>query len=185
MESLPEPPLAASPEEPFERNATTRTLRPVGPFGHQHFLLEGEGELVVVDHLRGESLLAARRLRQDGLSQRLLVPSRERLSAPDAATLIDRADTLGALGLEIVQMSPTELAIRAVPAALPRLHVDGLLTKLARCPEGALVEVLADSQRPGPVPDGRAVRAMLASLEEAGLDAVVARWPAGALVKGP
>ncbi|MEZ4319108.1 MAG: DNA mismatch repair endonuclease MutL [Myxococcota bacterium] len=185
--TAPAPPVAAEPSEPWApAESSMRALRPIGPYGKQWFLMDGAGELVVVDHQRGEALLARRRLEQlEGLSQRLLVPSRQRMTEADAATLTARADLLGSLGLEIVAMSATELAIRAVPQALPRLHVDGLLEKLARCAEAEVAGVLADAQTPGTIPDARAMRAMLASLEEAGLDAVVARWPAATLVKGP
>ncbi|MCB9678513.1 MAG: DNA mismatch repair endonuclease MutL [Alphaproteobacteria bacterium] len=178
-------PVAAEPGDWAPSDSSIRALRPVGPFGRKWFLLEGDGELVVVDHALGDELLARRRLERGSLSQRLLVPSRQRLAAAEVVALAKRAEALGALGLEVVEMSPTELAIRAVPQALPRLHVDGLLEKLARCPEDALSATLASAQTPPPVPDPRAVKAMLASLEEAGLDAVVARWPAPALVKGP
>jgi DNA mismatch repair ATPase MutL len=143
--------------------------------------------LVVVDHALAEERLAARRLQRDGLSQRLLVPTRERVSEAQRAAIEARAETLGELGLEVVGMSPTELAIRAVPQALPRLYMDGLLAHLADVePDAAsLADALAAAQTPPQPPDTRSIRAMLASLEEAGLDAVVAVWPAKTLVKGP
>jgi DNA mismatch repair ATPase MutL len=164
-----------------DRPATesARALRPIGPFGTRWFLCEGDQELVVVDHVRGEELLAARRLQQTVVAQRLLVPRRERLSARDAEAVLAKAEELSDLGLEIVPMSPTEVAIRTVPAALPRLHLDGLLARLAGA--RSLSEALARAQTPPPVPDTHGIRSLLLSLEEAGLDAVVRRIPAADL----
>jgi len=178
-------PVAAEPPESWRPQSSTRALKALGPFGTDWFLLEGEGELVVVDHVRGARLLVERRLETDGLSQRLLVPKRERLNQAEVAAVVERAERLGEMGLEIVEMSPTELAIRAVPSALPRLYTDGLLRKLAAADPNQLASALAAAQTPGPPPDARSIRAMLASLDELGLDAVVARWPATQLVKGP
>jgi DNA mismatch repair protein MutL len=169
-------PLVAA-DRPATESA--RALRPIGPFGTRWFLCEGDQELVVVDHVRGEELLAARRLQQTVVAQRLLVPRRERLSARDAEAVLAKAEELSDLGLEIVPMSPTEVAIRTVPAALPRLHLDGLLARLAGA--RSLSEALARAQTPPPVPDTHGIRSLLLSLEEAGLDAVVRRIPAADL----
>ncbi len=192
--ALPEAPVAAEPSAPFDPSgpprrpdSSMRAMKPIGPFGTRWFLLEGDGELVVVDHALAEERLAARRLQRDGLSQRLLVPARERVTESQRAAIDDRAGILGDLGLEVVGMSPTELAIRAVPQCLPRLYTDGLLAHLAEidADPASLAEALASAQTPPAPPEPRAIRAMLASLEEAGLDAVVATWPASRLVKGP
>ncbi|MCB9667871.1 MAG: DNA mismatch repair endonuclease MutL [Alphaproteobacteria bacterium] len=173
-----EPEVAADLPIPTD---SARMLRPIGPFGARWFLLEGDGELVVVDHVLGDTRLAAVRLRRDGRAQRLVVPSRQRLSEKDVAAVLGLAAELGSLGLEVVQMSPTELAVRTVPAVLPRLHLDGLLAKLAGA--GDLAEALAAAQTPPASPDTRAIRALLLSLEEAGLDCVVKRVPASELTR--
>lgn len=162
-----------------EVTASARVMRPIGPFGTRWYLCEGDAELVVVDHVRGEALLAAHRLVEDGSAQRLLVPRRQRVGEREAAAVLERADALGALGLEVVRMSPTELAIRTTPSVLPRLHLDGLLEKLAVSAD--LATTLAESQLPPAPPDAVGIRSMLLSLEEAGLDAVVRRLPASAL----
>lgn len=173
------PPVAAEPVE-----ETARELRPIGPYGRRWMLLEGEDELVVVDHVLGDALLAETRLVEDGRAERLLVPARQRLTERQVARVLEGADALGALGLEIVQMSPTELAIRTVPAVLPRLVLEGLLAKLASASVGDLPGVLARAQTPPDPPDARALMSLLLSLEEVGKTCVVRRIPSRDVVGG-
>lgn len=178
FQAIPASELLAAEPEP----SSTRSLRPIGPYGRRWMLCEGDDELVIVDHVRAEALLAERRLRRDGSGQRLLVPRRERLSEREVGVLEQAAEALAGLGLELVKMSPTEMALRTVPVVLPRLHTDGLLKKLAAAPERAAT-ILVESQKLPDAPDARGLRAMLASLEEAGLDAVVGRIPTRELAK--
>lgn len=176
------PPVQRPPEQPApEPTESARELRPIGPFGSRWYLCEGDGELIVVDHVLADTQLSALRLRRDGRAQRLLVPSRQRLPEAAVTQVLQRAEQLGDLGLEVVQMSPTELAIRTVPGMLPRLHLDGLLEKLASSSD--LARTLAESQTPPGTPDAHEVRRLLLSLEEAGLDCVVNRLPASKVTR--
>lgn len=185
-ETVESPPLVAAepaptPSELSEATESARELRPIGPFGARWYLAEGDGELVVLDYVHGDALIAAVRLRRDGRAQRLLVPSRQRLTEAEVARVLERSDALGSLGLEVVQMSPTELAIRTVPGVLPRLHLDGLLKKLAAADD--LAVTLASAQTPPGPPDATDIRRLVLSLEEAGLDCVVKRLDAAELTR--
>lgn len=181
MVAFPASALLAA-EDDLPRTSSVRALRAIGPYGRRWVLCEGEDELVVVDHVLADVLLSARRLERDGRAERLLAPRRERLSEREVELLIEAGPALAELGIELAKLSPTELAIRTVPAALPRLHLDGLLKKLAQDPSQAR-RILAEAQTMPEPPDAVALKSMLASLEEAGLDAVIGRVPTKELAR--
>ncbi|MGE3924564.1 MAG: DNA mismatch repair endonuclease MutL [Lautropia sp.] len=71
-------------------------------------------ERIVMERLRGE--IAGQRL----VRQPLLIPAVFRASELDVALVEDERDAIAGLGLELDVMSPTTLAVRAVPALLAR-----------------------------------------------------------------
>ncbi len=158
-----------------------RRWRPIGAYGARWYLLEGEDELVVVDHRRGTALLRAQELRVRRRTRRLLVPFRERLTEREVDTLLQRSEELEALGLELMRLGPTELLVRTVPASLPELPLDGLLRRLVGAED--LAFVLAETSIGPDIPDDRSIRALLLSLDEIGASCTVRRIPTAELIR--
>jgi DNA mismatch repair protein MutL len=117
---------------------TVAGLRPVGQALGTYLVLEGAGELVIVDqHALHERVLFDQinaRLRASGNLeiQRLLVPHVVHLEAADAARLHEQVELLQTLGWIIEPFGEDAVAINGVPAVLRRPD-----------PEAALQEVLA------------------------------------------
>jgi len=138
-----------------EEASVTRTasgLRPIGQALGTYLLLEGDGELVLVDqHALHERVLFDQinaRLRADGNLevQRLLVPMVVHVDPADAARLLERRDLLQTLGWIVEPFGPADgtgdsLAIHGVPAVLRRPDPEAALQEL--------VVVLARGQREG------------------------------------
>ncbi|MBW2416593.1 MAG: DNA mismatch repair endonuclease MutL, partial [Deltaproteobacteria bacterium] len=127
-------PEALPPEGPPR---TVAGLRPVGQLLGTYLVLEGDGEVVLVDqHALHERVLFDRineRLRTEGNLeiQRLLVPHVVHFEAADAARLFEHRELLQALGWLIEPFGEDAAAINGVPAVLRRPD-----------PEAALNEVL-------------------------------------------
>lgn len=95
-----------------------------------------DGSLVIVDQHAAHERLTEEKLRhqfQAGhiITQPLLVPQVVDLPAMDATQLLQQADTLAQLGLEIEAFGPGAILVRAVPAALKNPDVPALIHDLA------------------------------------------------------
>jgi DNA mismatch repair protein MutL len=95
-----------------------------------------DGALVIVDQHAAHERLTEERLRAEFAAGRvaaqpLLVPVVVDLSPSEAARLLDEAEALARLGLEIEPFGPGAVLVRAVPAALKDPDAAGLLRDLA------------------------------------------------------
>jgi DNA mismatch repair protein MutL len=63
--------------------------------------------------------------------QALLMPEVVEMDEPDCDRLEGAASELGGMGLEVERFGPTAILVRAVPAALGKTDVPGLLSDLA------------------------------------------------------
>jgi len=132
--------VAGGPVE--EAACTASGLRPIGQALGTYLLLEGDGELVLVDqHALHERVLFDQindRLRTDGNLevQRLLVPMVVHLDPAEAARLLEQRDLLRTLGWVVEAFGPGDggeesVAIHGVPAVLRRPDPEGALQALA------------------------------------------------------
>ncbi len=112
-------------------------LRPVGQLLGTYLVLEGEGEMVLVDqHALHERVLFDRineRLRQKGNLevQRMLVPSVVHLEPADLARVLEARELLQTLGWIVEPFGTDAVAVNGIPAVLRRPD-----------PEAALVEMI-------------------------------------------
>ncbi len=96
-----------------------------------YVLAQNRAGLVIVDmHAAHERIVYEKLKRQlDARAipqQRLLIPQVFAADALDVASAEEHADTLAAIGLDLVPAAPTQLALRAVPALLGAVdHGDG------------------------------------------------------------
>ena len=101
-------------------------LRPVGQLLGTYLVLEGDGEIVLVDqHALHERVLYERisaRLREAGALeiQRLLVPTVVHLDPAEAALLVDERELLESLGWHVEAFGEDAVAIQGIPAVLRR-----------------------------------------------------------------
>ncbi len=121
------------------RTSTARTasgLRPIGQALGTYLLLEGDGELVLVDqHALHERVLFDRineRLREKGNLevQRLLVPMVVHLDPADAARLFEERELLQTLGWIVEPFGGDAVAVNGVPAVLRRPDPEAALQEL-------------------------------------------------------
>jgi len=159
-----EPQRAPSNDVPMQRpddgRRTAGGLRPVGQALGTYLVLEGDGELVLVDqHALHERVLFDRinaRLREQGNLevQRLLVPAVVHLDPADAERLQSSADLLQTLGWIVEPFGTDAVAVRGVPAVLRRPDPEVALTELLELLERgtqdgldrtALISVAVDS----------------------------------------
>ena len=117
----------------------------------------GDGSLVLVDqHAAHERLtheaLAAQHRDGGVRSQALLLPAVVDLPPPDAARLLQHADALLALGLELEAFGPGAVLVRALPALLstggppdPAPLLRDLADELAECGEATVLEAKLDA----------------------------------------
>ena len=117
----------------------------------------GDGSLVLVDqHAAHERLTheaLAAQYRAGGVrSQALLLPAVVDLPPPDAARLLQHAEALLALGLELEAFGPGALLVRALPALLsnggppdPAPLLRDLADELAECGEATALEARLDA----------------------------------------
>lgn len=134
----PDGPASSQPSSPtVQTQESASALPPLGfAIGQVHgvyILAQNAQGLVVVDMHAAHERIVYERLKaglaQHSLpSQPLLVPAILRSDELDVRTAEDERDALLAFGLDLDPMSPTSLAVRAVPAAL----LDGDPVGLAR-----------------------------------------------------
>jgi DNA mismatch repair protein MutL len=112
-----------------------------GQVAATYIVAEAEDGLVIVDqHAAHERLVlermrAARANTENGggavARQSLLIPEVVELDEPDCDRLEGALTDLGDMGLEIERFGPASMLVRAVPAALGKTDVAGLLADLA------------------------------------------------------
>jgi len=107
-----------------------------GQVAATYIVAEAEDGLVIVDQHAAHERLVLERMRaaREGgevARQALLLPEVVELEEPDCDRLEGAASELGDLGLEIERFGPTAMMVRAVPAALGKTEIPGLLADLA------------------------------------------------------
>ena len=145
LELLPPVPAAApvAAAQPLPMGFAAAPL-PAGPLGRAiaqvmecYILAEApDGALVLVDqHAAHERLtherLSAQLTQGQVRAQALLIPAVVELPGPDAARLLEAADALARLGLEIEAFGGGALLVRSLPALLGNPEPHGLLADMA------------------------------------------------------
>ncbi|HET7576923.1 MAG TPA: DNA mismatch repair endonuclease MutL [Sphingomicrobium sp.] len=107
-----------------------------GQVAATYIVAEAEDGLVIVDQHAAHERLVLERMRaaREGdqvARQALLMPEVVELDEPDCDRLDAAAEELGGMGLDIERFGPTAMLVRAVPAALGKTEVSGLLADLA------------------------------------------------------
>jgi DNA mismatch repair protein MutL len=107
-----------------------------GQVAATYIVAEAEDGLVIVDQHAAHERLVLERMRaaRDGgtiARQALLIPEVVELEEPECDRLEGAAPELADMGLDIERFGPTAMLVRAVPAALGRTDVPGLLADLA------------------------------------------------------
>lgn len=107
-----------------------------GQVAATYIVAESEDGLVIVDQHAAHERLVLERMRaaRDGgtvARQALLIPEVVDLDEPDCDRLEGAIAHLFELGLEVERFGPTAMLVRAVPAALGKTDVAGLLQDLA------------------------------------------------------
>jgi len=152
-----------------------------------YLVLEGEGEIVLVDQHAAHERVSFERLRAAHAggavpSQALLIPSEVALDRRQAAAATEHAEALGRLGLQLEAFGKDAWMVRAVPtwlaggdpAALVRDVLDQLIASGGAALEGEeVLPLLARMACHGSVRAGRPlepdeVRALLAALDRLG-----------------
>ncbi len=137
----PAGPTAAGPGVVESRERGSDEIPPLGYALAQlqglYILAENARGLVVVDmHAAHERILYERLKRDMDLqamaSQPLLIPLVFSATAVEMATATEHQDTLAAMGFEIRAVSPTHLAVRALPALLAQAEAETLARDLLR-----------------------------------------------------
>src|SRR3954471_6600022 len=107
-----------------------------GQVAATYIVAEAEDGLVIVDQHAAHERLVLERMRaarEGGVvaRQALLIPEVVELDEPDCDRLDSAAADLADMGLEIERFGPTSILVRAVPSALGKTNVSGLLSDLA------------------------------------------------------
>jgi DNA mismatch repair protein MutL len=110
-----------------------------GQVAATYIVAEAEDGLVIVDQHAAHERLVLERMRAaranaEGRAvarQALLIPEVVELDEPDCDRLEAAASELGEMGLDVERFGPTAMLVRAVPAALGKTDVVGLLADLA------------------------------------------------------
>jgi len=107
-----------------------------GQVAATYIVAEAEDGLVIVDQHAAHERLVLERMRAaraDGTVGRqvLLIPDVVELDEPDCDRLEGAAAELSELGLDVERFGPTSILVRAVPAALGKTNVAGLVADLA------------------------------------------------------
>jgi DNA mismatch repair protein MutL len=107
-----------------------------GQVAATYIVAEAEDGLVIVDQHAAHERLVLERMRaaREGgavARQALLIAEVVELDEPDCDRLEGAAEDLAAMGLELERFGPTAMVVRAVPAALGKTDVAGLLADLA------------------------------------------------------
>ncbi|MDR3392556.1 MAG: DNA mismatch repair endonuclease MutL [Sulfuriferula sp.] len=109
----------------------------VGQIHGVYVLAQNQAGLVLVDMHAAHERIMYEKLKtaldhKTIASQPLLIPVAINADALDVAAAAEHADTLAAMGFEIAPLSPTSLAIRAVPQLLQHVDPDQLARDLLR-----------------------------------------------------
>jgi len=107
-----------------------------GQVNATYIVAEAEDGLVIVDQHAAHERLVLERMRaaREGgavARQALLIPEVVELDEPDCDRLEGAGSELAELGLEIERFGPSAMLVRAVPAALGKTDIPGLLADLA------------------------------------------------------
>src|SRR4051794_16063910 len=107
-----------------------------GQVAATYIVAEAEDGLVIVDQHAAHERLVLERMRaaREGgavARQALLLPEVIEIDEPDCDRLERAVSDLADLGLEIERFGPTAILVRAVPAALGKTDIPGLLADLA------------------------------------------------------
>ena len=107
-----------------------------GQVAATYIVAEAEDGLVIVDQHAAHERLVLERMRamregENVARQALLMPEVVEMDEPDCDRLEGAASELGGMGLEVERFGPTAILVRAVPAALGKTNVPGLLSDLA------------------------------------------------------
>lgn len=107
-----------------------------GQVAATYIVAEAEDGLVIVDQHAAHERLVLERMRaaREGgtlARQALLIPEVVELDEPDCDRLETAAGDLAELGVEIERFGPTSILVRAVPAALGKADIAGMLCDLA------------------------------------------------------
>jgi DNA mismatch repair protein MutL len=107
-----------------------------GQVAATYIVAEAEDGLVIVDQHAAHERLVLERMRaaREGGSvarQALLIPEVVELEESDCDRLEGASDELGEMGLDVERFGPATMLVRAVPAALGKTDVAGLLADLA------------------------------------------------------
>ena len=107
-----------------------------GQVAATYIVAEAEDGLVIVDQHAAHERLVLERMRAareagSAASQALLIPEVVELDEPDCDRLEAAAEELAGFGLDAERFGPTAMLVRAVPAALGKTDVKGLLADLA------------------------------------------------------
>jgi DNA mismatch repair protein MutL len=104
---------------------------------HDSYLIAetGDGMVVIDQHALHERILyeelRSRVAHGQVESQRLLVPEPVDLPAPEAAAVLEQADVLARLGLEVESFGGDTVLVRSLPAMLPHVEPDRMVRDLA------------------------------------------------------
>jgi DNA mismatch repair protein MutL len=114
---------------------TFSSLRFIGQMQNLFLLFEDVDDLVIVDQHAAHERVTYERLRRDlskGVipSQRLLMPHAVDLGPDDAERILNMADDLMTLGLEVTRSGPDRITIHQVPAELTDASPDRLLADM-------------------------------------------------------
>jgi DNA mismatch repair protein MutL len=107
-----------------------------GQVAATYIVAEAEDGLVIVDQHAAHERLVLERMRaaREGgavARQALLLPEVVELDEPDCDRLEGAAADLAEMGLELERFGPSAILVRAVPSALGKTNVSGLLSDLA------------------------------------------------------
>jgi DNA mismatch repair protein MutL len=107
-----------------------------GQVAATYIVAEAEDGLVIVDQHAAHERLVLERMRaaREGgavARQALLLPEVVELDEPDCDRLEGAAADLAEMGLELERFGPSAMLVRAVPSALGKTNVSGLLSDLA------------------------------------------------------
>ena len=107
-----------------------------GQVAATYIVAEAEDGLVIVDQHAAHERLVLERIKRGASNggvprQALLLPQVVELDEPDCDRLEEAAGELAGFGLEVERFGPSAMIVRATPAVLGRLDVNGLLRDLA------------------------------------------------------
>lgn len=123
------------------KDVQPRSIRPVGQL-HESFIIavDEEGLLLIDQHVAHERILFDRFRRAEYgkplESQNLLIPETLDLTPAEAEVFESVAETLAALGFDVMRLSGRTIAIKSVPADLPPAEGRMLLKELLANFEG-------------------------------------------------